>query len=165
MDFNAEFYYEYATDINVIQDCFCNISCAKNSWREQSLLVQMTAPANYFCMAKIAEAIFNKIKVCGTFIIKFRIEILLLKDDSSYHENKWHSLGYTKHFIFGKQIADYYAKSMAISFFEKSCWFTLVKNHSTYVGLIYSFTCRINTSYYIENSKNVTRKCTNIWRN
>ena len=40
----------------------------------------------------IAEAILNKIEVCGTFIIKFHIEIHLLKDDSRYHENKWHSL-------------------------------------------------------------------------
>ena len=59
-------------------------------------MVPMTAPSNYFCTAKIAEAILNKIKVCGTFIIKFRIEIQLLKDDSRYHENKWHSLRYTR---------------------------------------------------------------------
>ena len=56
-------------------------------------MVPMTAPSNYFCTAKITEAILNKIKVCGTFIVKFRIEIHLLKDDSWYHENKWHSLG------------------------------------------------------------------------
>ena len=49
----------------------------------------------YFCKAKIAEAILNKIKVCGTFIIKFCIEIHLLKDDSIYHENKLHSKGNT----------------------------------------------------------------------
>ena len=55
----------------------------------------MFAPSNYFCMAKITEAILNKIKVCGTFIIKFCIEIHLVKDDSKYHENKWHSLSYT----------------------------------------------------------------------
>ena len=55
---------------------------------EQSLGPSMTTPSNYFCMAKIAEAILNKIKVCGTFIIKFHIEIHLLKDDSRYHENK-----------------------------------------------------------------------------
>ena len=29
-----------------------------------------------------------KIKVCGTFIVKFHIEIHLLKDASRYHENK-----------------------------------------------------------------------------
>ena len=52
----------------------------------------MTAPSNYFCMTKITEAILNKNKVCGTFIIKFCIEIHLLKDDSRYHENKWHFL-------------------------------------------------------------------------
>ena len=45
--------------------------------------------------AKISEAILNKIKVCGTFIIKFHIEIHLLKDDLRYHENKWHSLSLT----------------------------------------------------------------------
>ena len=55
---------------------------------EQSLTVPMTAPSNYFCTDKIAEAILNEIKVCGTFIIKFHIEIHLLKDDSRYHENK-----------------------------------------------------------------------------
>ena len=41
-----------------------------------------------FCMAKITQAILNKIKVYGIFIIKFCIEIHLLKDDSRYHENK-----------------------------------------------------------------------------
>ena len=51
-------------------------------------MVPMTAPSNYFCMAKITEAILNKIKVCDIFIIKFRIEIHLLIDDSKYHENK-----------------------------------------------------------------------------
>ena len=51
-------------------------------------MVSMTAPCNYFFTAKITEAILNKIKVCGTFIIKFCIEIHLLKDDSRYHENK-----------------------------------------------------------------------------
>ena len=51
-------------------------------------MVPMTAPSNYFCMGKIAEAMLNRIKVCGTFIIKFRIEIHLLKDDLRYHENK-----------------------------------------------------------------------------
>ena len=56
-------------------------------------MVPMTAPSNYFCMAKITEAILNKIKDCGSFIIKFCIEIHLLKDDSRYHENKWYSLG------------------------------------------------------------------------
>ena len=55
-------------------------------------MVPMTAPSNYFCTAKITEAILNKIKVCGTFIVKFHIEIHLLKDDSRYYENKWHSL-------------------------------------------------------------------------
>ena len=50
-------------------------------------MVSMTAPSNYFCTAKIAEAILNKIKVFGIFIIKFRIENHLLKDDSRYHEN------------------------------------------------------------------------------
>ena len=55
-------------------------------------MVSMTAPSKYFCTAKITEAILNQIKACGTFIIKFRIEICLLKDDSGYHENKWHSL-------------------------------------------------------------------------
>ncbi len=50
------------------------------------------APSKDFCTAKITEAILNKIKVCGTFNIKFCIEIHLLKDDSRYHENKWHSL-------------------------------------------------------------------------
>ena len=60
------------------------------------LMVPMTAPSKYFCIAKITEAILNKIKVCGIFIIKFH----LLKDDSRYHENKWHSLGFTKlHFF------------------------------------------------------------------
>ena len=51
-------------------------------------MVSMTAPSNYFCMAKITEAILNKIKVCGTFIVKFHFEIHLLKDDSRHHENK-----------------------------------------------------------------------------
>ena len=55
-------------------------------------MVSMTAPSKaptmHFCIAKITEAILNKIKVCGTFIIKFYIEIHLLKDDSRYHENK-----------------------------------------------------------------------------
>ena len=51
-------------------------------------MVPMTAPSKYFCTAKIAQAILNKIKVCGTFIVKFRIEIHLLKDDLRYHENK-----------------------------------------------------------------------------
>ena len=47
-----------------------------------------TSPSNYFCIAKITEAILNKIEVCGTFIVKFHIVIHLLKDDSRYHENK-----------------------------------------------------------------------------
>ena len=58
------------------------LATQKNSWREQSLMVSMTAPSNYFFMAKITKAILNKIKVCGTFIVKFCIEIHLLKDDS-----------------------------------------------------------------------------------
>ena len=65
------------------------ILAVQNSWREQSLMVPMTTSSNYFCMAtKMTEAILNKIKVCGIFIIKFRIEIHLLKDDSRYLENK-----------------------------------------------------------------------------
>ena len=55
-------------------------------------MVPMTAPSNYFCVPKITVAILNKIKVCGTFIIKFPIEIHLLKDDLRYHENKLHDL-------------------------------------------------------------------------
>ena len=55
-------------------------------------MIPMTAPSNYFCMAKITEAILNKIKVCGTFIVKFHTEIHLLKYDSRYQENKWHCL-------------------------------------------------------------------------
>ena len=47
-------------------------------------MVPMTAPVNYFCVAKITKAILNKIKVFGTFFI----EIHLQKDDSIYHENK-----------------------------------------------------------------------------
>ena len=43
----------------------------------------MSAPSNYFCMAKITEAILNKIKISGTFMIKFLIEIHSLKDDSN----------------------------------------------------------------------------------
>ena len=58
-------------EFNFVQNCF-----------------PVTVPSNYFCMAKITEAILKKIKVCGTFIIKFCIEIHLLKDDSRYHENK-----------------------------------------------------------------------------
>ena len=64
------------------------ILAVQKSWREQSLGPSMTAPSNFFCVAKITEAILNKIKVCRTFIIKFLIEIHLLKDDSRYHESK-----------------------------------------------------------------------------
>ena len=34
-------------------------------------MVSITAPYNYCGTAKITEAILNKIKVCGTFIVKF----------------------------------------------------------------------------------------------
>ena len=92
MDFNADFYYECATDFNFIQNCFCDFSHAKIVGGSSLLRPSITAYSlqlpTYFCMAKITEAILNKIKVCGTFIIKFYIEIHLLKDDSRYHENK-----------------------------------------------------------------------------
>ena len=77
------------SDLNLIQNCICDFSHAKIvGEREQSVGPSMTAPSNYFCRAKITKAILYKIKVCGTFIIKFRIEIHLLKYDSRYHENK-----------------------------------------------------------------------------
>ena len=53
---------------------------------------QRLLPPTIFARLKSEKQFWIKIKVCGTFIIKFLIEIHLLKDDSRYHENKWHSL-------------------------------------------------------------------------
>ena len=83
-------------------------------------MVSMTAPSNYFCMAKITEAILNKIKACGTFIIKFCIKIHLLKDDSRYHENKWRSLVYPEYCILSAHTVHTY--NSFLSTYYLLCW-------------------------------------------
>ena len=82
MDFNAKLCSKDATDCNFIPNCYCDFSCAEIVVGSSYWDILVTTPSNYFCTAKITEAILNQIKVCDTFIVKFHIEIHLLKDDS-----------------------------------------------------------------------------------
>ena len=105
--------------------------CHLFSWYLESSFSKWISMRNFIMnvpqtliLFKIATAlegavIDGQIKVCGTFIIKFYIEILLLKDDSRYHENKWHSL--RRPFLHLRAIV---WEHLNIEFYRKKCIFS-----------------------------------------